>query len=132
MTHPVGYYTGYNPQSQTPDILHQLQQRYGAQLQEMTWEQKVVMRAALADYVANKPVHQPSPHPDEITLIDCCIESAGVDWDVWQKDPELVQYIQACSELHESDIEGLIEAITAQIRSRVYASRLEEWEVVSP
>jgi hypothetical protein len=123
MTHPVGYYTGYNPQSQTPDILHSLQERYGSQLELMTYEQKIVFRAALADYIANKPVHIPSPHPDEVTLMQGCIESAGADWSVWDEDPELCQYIEACESLHESDIEGLIEALTSQIRSRVYASR---------
>ena len=48
------------------------------------------------------------------------------------EDPELVEFIQACSQLDESDIEGLIEALTAQIRGKVYASRIEEWEVVTP
>ncbi|HEY9633749.1 MAG TPA: hypothetical protein V6D14_10105 [Coleofasciculaceae cyanobacterium] len=123
MTHLVGAYTGYNPQSKTPDILHQLQERYGAQLQHMTYEQKIVFRAALADYIANKPVHIPSPHSDEVTLIQGCIESAGVNWNVWDEDAELCQYIEACEPLHESDIEGLIEALTAQIRGKVYASR---------
>ncbi len=132
MTHPLGYFCGYNPQSQTPDILHQLQERYGAQLQGMTYEQKIVFRAALADYIANKPVHIPSPHPEEVTLMQGCIESAGVNWDVWDKDPELCQYIEACESLAENDIEGLIEALTAQIRGRVYISRTEEWEVTSP
>ncbi len=83
MTHPIGYYTGYDPKTQSPEVLHNLQERFGSQLQQMTYEQKIVFRAALADYIANKPVHQPSPHPEEITLIDCCIESAGVDWNIW-------------------------------------------------
>ncbi len=132
MSHPVGYYTNYNPQSQSPDILHRFQERYGAQLQHMTYEQKIVFRAALADYISNKPVHIPSPHRDEVTLMQGCIESAGVNWDVWDKDPELCEYIEACESLSESDIEGLIEALTAQIRGKIYASRTEEWEVISP
>jgi hypothetical protein len=112
MTQALGFYTNYNPQTQKPDSLHLLQDRFGSQLETMTYEQKIVMRAALADYIANKPVHVPSPHHEEPTLIQCCIETAGVDWDVWDKDPELCQYIEACESLHESDIEGLIEALT--------------------
>ena len=132
MSQPIGYYTSYNPQARTPGILDRIQQEWGSQLEGMSYEQKIVMRAALADYIANKPVHQPSPHPDEITLIDCCIESAGVDWRIWDEDELLVEVIQECSLLSESDIEGLIEALTSQIRGKVYASRLEEWEVITP
>jgi hypothetical protein len=123
MTHPIGYTTSYDFHTKTPDHLHQLQMRYGGQLESMTYEQKIVFRAALADYISNKPVHIPSPHPDEVTLMQGCIESAGVDWGVWDEDPELCQYIEGCEALSESDIEGLIEALTAQIRGKVYASR---------
>jgi hypothetical protein len=125
----MGYYTGYNPQTQKPDTLHQLQERFGSHLQHLTYEQKIVFRAALAGFIALKPVWQEDTY---ISCIDGCIESAGVDWGVWDKDPELVEYIQACSQLDESDIEGLIYALTAQIRGKVYASRIEEWEVVGP
>ncbi len=129
MSHPIGYFTGYNPQTQEPVILHNLQERFGGQLQFMSYEQKIVMRAALTGFIALLPVWQEG---NSITCIDCCIEGAGADWDVWDADPELVEYIQACSQLNEDDIEGLIEALTAQIRGKVYASRIEQWEVVSP
>jgi hypothetical protein len=129
MTHPIGYFTSYNPQTQEPDALHQLQESFGSHFQGMSYEQKVVMRAALAGFIALKPVWQEDSY---ISCIDGCIESAGVDWGIWDKDPELVEYIQVCSQLEESDIEGLIEALTAQIRGKVYASRIEEWEVVTP
>lgn len=132
MTHPIGYFTGYDPQAQTPDILHQLQEHYGSQLQKMTYEQKIVFRAALSTFIANKPVHQPSPHACDVTLMQGCIEGAGVDWGIWDNDPELVEYIQACEDLSEYDMEGLIEALTSQIRNKTYASRLEEWEIVKP
>jgi hypothetical protein len=95
----------------------------------MAYEQKIVMRAALADYIANKPVWK--TEGSGITLIDCCIEGAGVDWNVWDADPELVEAIQDCSSLHESDIEGLIAALTEQIITKTYASRLEEWEITT-
>jgi hypothetical protein len=124
MSYPIGYYTGYNPATQQPGILHQLQEQYGSQLEGMSYEQKIVMRAALADYIANKPVHQPSPHPDEVTLIDMCIESAGVNWGIWDEDEPLAEAIQNCAWLlGESDIEGLIAALSEQIRNQVYASR---------
>ncbi len=130
MSHPIGYFTGYNPQTQEPVILHNLQERFGGQLQGMSYEQKIVMRAALAGFIAQVPVWQ--EEGSSISCIDSCIESVGADWNIWDDDTELCDYIQACSQLEESDIEGLIEALTAQIRGKVYASRIEEWEVVSP
>jgi hypothetical protein len=122
MTHPIGYFTGYNPQSRTPGILAQIQEQWGSQLERMTYEQKIVMRAALAGYIAQKPVHV--EEDSSICCIDACIESAGVDWNIWDEDEPLVEAIQNCSWfLSESDIEGLIEALTSQIRSQVYAER---------
>jgi hypothetical protein len=131
MSQPVGFYTGYDPEAQSPEVLHNIQERFGARLQKMTYEQKIVMRAALADFIANKPVHKPSPHLEEITLIDCCIETAGVDWHIWDEDPELVGYIQSCSQLSEGNIEGLIQALCEQIQGKVYASRTytDQWSV---
>jgi len=79
------------------------------------------MRAALAGFIANKPVW--IEEGSSITCIDGCIESAGVDWNVWDEDQELCEWITDCSRLNEADIEGLIEALTAQIRGKVYASR---------
>lgn len=128
MSHPIGYYTGYNPQTQKPDILHLLQERFGSQLEGMSYEQKIVFRAALTGFIAEGPVWK--EEGSGISCIDCCIESAGADWDIWDADQELCEWITDCSKLKESEIEGLIEAVTAQIRAEVYASRLEEWEVV--
>lgn len=127
---PLGFYTEYDLEAQEPGILHKLQEQYGSQLQRLTYEQKVVMRGALAGYVAVKPVWK--TEGSSISCIDSAIEGVGADWDVWDEDPELVEHIQACSLLSEGNIEGLIEALTAQIQGRVYASRVEEWEVVSP
>ena len=126
---PLGYYTGYDPQKQSPEILHQLQEQYGPQFQRLTYEQKIVMRAALAGFIAQKPVWK--EEGSGITCIEGCIESAGADWHVWDEDPELCKVIEACSQLSEGNIEGLIEALTAQIGGKVYASRLESgyWEV---
>lgn len=121
MTHPIGYFTGYNPQTRQPSILERIQQEWGSQLQGMTYEQKIVFRAALAGYIAEKPVWK--TEGSSISCIDACIEGAGVDWNVWDEDELLVQVIQECSLLDEGDIEGLIEALTSQIKGRVYASR---------
>lgn len=127
---PIGYYTSYNPQTRTPGILDKIQQEWGSQLEHMAYEQKIVMRAALTGYIAEKPVWK--TEGSVISCIDACIESAGVDWNIWYEDEFLVEVIQQCSLLSESDIEGLIEALTSQIRGQIYASRIEEWEVISP
>jgi hypothetical protein len=121
MTHTIGYFTGYNPKHPRPSILDRIQEEWGSQLQHMTYEQKIVMRAALAGYIAEKPVWQ--TEGSSISCIDCCIEGAGVDWNIWDEDELLVQVIQECSLLDENDIEGLIEALTSQIRGKIYASR---------
>ena len=121
MTQALGFYTNYNPQTQKPDSLHLLQDRFGSQLETMTYEQKIVFRAALAEFIASKPVW--IEEDNCITCIEGCIESAGVDWDIWDKDRELCEWITDCSKLTEADIEGLIEALTSQIRGKVYALR---------
>ena len=121
MTHALGFYTSYDPQNYMPEILERIQDKWGCQLESMTYEQKIVFRAALADYVANKPVWK--NEGSSVTLIDCCIEAAGVDWNVWEEDEPLVEVIQQCSLLSEADIEGLLEALTSQIRGKVYSSR---------
>lgn len=129
MSDLLGYYV-----DASKDVFRRLQERFGGQLQGMSYEQKIVMRAALADYVSNKPVWQ--VQGNSISLIDLCIESAGVDWGIWNEDheggdSELVGFITDCSKLDLESIEGLIEALTSQIRSKIYSSRIEEWEVVS-
>ena len=130
MSDLLGYYV-----DGSKEVFRRLQERFGGQLQGMSYEQKIVMRAALADFVANKPVWK--EQNNSVSLIDLCIESAGVDWGIWNEDheggdSELVEFIQSCSKLDLDDIEGLIEALTSQIRSKIYSSRIEEWEVVSP
>ncbi len=124
MSNLVGYYTSYDPESRIPGILDKIQQEWGGQLQQMTYEQKIVMRAALTGYIAEKPVW--NTEGNSVSCIDCCIEGAGVDWDIWDKDELLVEAIQDCSLLSEDDIEGLIEALTSQIRGKVYASRANQ------
>lgn len=117
----VAHYTGYNTQTQKPDTLHLVQEHFGSELERMSYEQKIVMRAALSGFIAEKPVWQ--EEGSSITCIDGCIESSGADWNVWDEDQELCEWITDCSRLPESDIEGLIEALTAQIRGKIYSSR---------
>jgi hypothetical protein len=129
MSQPVGFYTGYDPEAQSPEVLHDIQERFGARLQKMSYEQKIVLRGTLASFIALQPVW--SDQGNSISCIDACIESVGVDWDVWDADPELVEYIQRCSQLSEGNIEGLIQALCEQIQGKVYASRthIDHWEV---
>ena len=77
----VAHYTGYNSQTQKPDTLHLIQERFGSALERMSYEQKIVMRAALSAYIAEKPVWK--SEGSSISCIDCCIEGAGVDWNIW-------------------------------------------------
>ncbi len=121
MTNTIGYFTSYNPQTRQPGLLDRIQQEWGSHLEHMTYEQKIVFRAALAGYIADRPVY--IAEGNSVSCIDGCIESAGVDWGIWDEDELLVEVIQKCSQLDESDIEGLIEALTAQIRGKIYASR---------
>jgi hypothetical protein len=131
MTHPIGYYTNYDPQTKKPYILHGLQELFGDRFQKLTYEQKIVFRSALALYISRKPVWKEDQNV--ISLVDLCTEAAGVDWDIWEQDPKLCECIAAVSiHLGESDVEGLIQALTAQIKDEVYASRVEEWVVVNP
>lgn len=99
------------------EFLDELKERYGPQLQHLTQTQKRIFRAALASYVALKPIWK--ANENSISCIDCCIEGAGVDYDIWDEDPELVEYMQACDKLTDRDIEGLIEALTAQLKQGI-------------
>lgn len=114
MAKPLGYYTNYNPQNPS-GCLHKLQQKYGASLEDLSKNRKRIFRAALAQYIANLPVWIEGAIGN-VTLMESCIESAGVDWNIWDEDPTLCIYIQKCEELDESDIEGLIIALTDWIR----------------
>ncbi len=118
---PLGYYTAYNPQTETPDTLHLLQERFGSQLELMSYEQKIVMRAALADYIASSPMLPLASKRGD--LIEVCINVVGANWNIDSEDRELREWIIDSSNLSESDIEGLIEALPSQIRGKVYASR---------
>lgn len=114
MSRPLGYYTNYNPQKPS-GCLHELQLKYGASLEGLSKNRKRIFRAALAGYIANLPVWV-SQINGGLTLMEISIESAGVDWNIWDEDPTLCSYIQKCEDLDEADLEGLILALTDWIR----------------
>jgi hypothetical protein len=68
MTHPIGYTTSYNPLTKQPTALDDIQVEWGGRLERMSYEQKVVMRAALAGFIALRPVWKDSGN--NITCID--------------------------------------------------------------
>ena len=71
MTHPIGYYTGYDPKTQEPVILDKIQERFGSQFQRMTYEQKIVIWAGLTGFIAHLPVWKEDGN--DITFIDCLL-----------------------------------------------------------
>lgn len=110
---PLGYYTSYTPGC--GGILDQLQERYGSRLESISKLGKQMLRATLAAYVIMHPIWE--EEGNSISCADSCIVGAGGDdWNIWEQDPEFVEYIRACCELPEDDIEGLIEALTAQLK----------------
>jgi hypothetical protein len=108
-------------QLQSKMTIHAMYAQYGRSLQCMTYEQKIVMRAALSGFIAQRPVWK--EEGSSISCIDCCIESAGADWGIWDEDEDLCRWISDYSQLPESEIEDLIAALTVQIRGKVYSSR---------
>ena len=112
MTHPIGKYTNYTPGD--TGILDDLQQRYGSQLELMNRTSKLTFRAALAAYLVSKEMWSDSTRPEPKYLVEDAIEN--VNSDIWESDNEVTEYICRCKDLGISDIEGLIEAITNQIR----------------
>jgi hypothetical protein len=115
MTHPIGYYTSYSPGRDAGTLLDQLQQRYGAQLQGMHRLSKMAFRAALANYITQQVAWKDNPS-EAMDMADA-LESAWAE--IWEHDEEAAQYILKSSSLSQSDLEGLIEAISAQIRDKV-------------
>jgi hypothetical protein len=112
---PVGYYVSGD------ELIDEMQECYGGQFEEMPQHLKLIFRAALANYLACRPYWEQSG--SDVTCMQACIESAGVDAGIWvvtehgrSDEEELVDFIEGCGELSDDRIEGLIEALTAQIR----------------
>lgn len=106
---PVTYY------AQEHELIHEMVGQYGSRFENLDRQWKLVFRAALASYLAVRPIWIDAEN--SITCMDCSIVSAGGDdLNIWDENPQLVSFIQDCDALPESDIEGLIEALTIQLK----------------
>lgn len=111
----VGFYVG-NKDKRVQELLTGLTETWGSRLEGMDDKWKLVFRGALACYQA---IYQDwIEEGSSVSCIDSCIVGAGGDdFNIWDEQPDLVEYIQAIADdFSESDIEGLIEALTVQIR----------------
>lgn len=97
------------------EFIDSLAERYGDNFEKLERKWKLIFRAALADYLANLPFWKESA-PGNITLMETCIEGAGVDAGIWDEE-ELAEAINDCEHLGESDIEMLIECLTNQLKA---------------
>ncbi len=110
---PLGFYTSYTPGC--GGTLDQLQERYGARLEGISQLGKQMLRATLASYVIMRPIWDDDSN--SVSCADSCIVGAGGDdWNIWEQDPEFVEYIRAACELPEDDREGLIQALTEYLK----------------
>lgn len=107
MTKPLGYFA-------SDRIFDDLQEQYGAQFQQMPRQSKLAFRAALAIYLCQVEMWKNSSFYTNDDLIDSCIESAYKD--LWEQDEKCCLFIQRCQHLKTTDIEALIEAMTAQLK----------------
>lgn len=111
---PLDHFT-VPPNSEPPrsGYFYKLKLKYGEFLESLSTNRKKIFRAALAHYIANEPVW--SEAGNSISLMEVCIESAGVDWDIWDEDPTLCNYIQESQELDSLAMEWLIRALSHYI-----------------
>lgn len=112
MVKPIGCHTGYDPINKTPEVLHELQMQYGSQLQTMNRTAKMLFRAALADYIFEQVKFKELSDD-----INACVERLW--FDAFEEEPEVALYILKCQSLSQGDMEGLIEALSEQIRAGV-------------
>jgi hypothetical protein len=100
---------------ESSEFFNVLQERYGYRLEEMGDQWKKLFRAALANFQASQFFWD--EEGNSITAADCAVVCAGGDdMNVWEDDPELVEYIQQACQLSDSEREFLICAISAHIR----------------
>lgn len=109
------YFATYIPGSEV--IISLLQGTFGPQLEKLDYIEKTIFRAVLTTYVANYPASEDDTFE---SFIDECIKTAGFSWDVWDNE-RLVEAIRMCQTLHSNDIEVLIDALSEQIRGKIYA-----------
>jgi hypothetical protein len=88
---------------------------WGDRLEALEDDYKRLFRATLATYQVMQPIWD--EEGNDISCIDSCIAGAGGDdLDTWD-DEDFVGLIQSVSaSFSPSDIEGLIEALTHQLR----------------
>ena len=110
---PLGYYVGGD------QLFEQLQDRYGCYFESMERHWKLIFRASLCAYQVMRPIWD--DEANSISCTDSCIAGGGGDdYNIWDENPELADFInQACDSLGKSDLEGLIEALTAQLKGGV-------------
>jgi hypothetical protein len=77
---------------------------------------KLMFRATLASYLVIHPIW--NDEENGISCADCCIAGAGGDdYNVWDENNELVYWMrECCANLSEDDVEGLLQALSAQLR----------------
>jgi hypothetical protein len=111
---PLGYYIG-NRDSRVRELISDLVETYGDRLEALSDDHKRVFRAALATYQVMEPIWQ--PEGSDLTCMEACIAGAGGDdLEVWD-DEDFTQFVQDVADnFVSSDIEGLIEALTMQLR----------------
>ncbi len=110
MTKPLGYYIGSLDSDNWSDAL---QERFGSQLQLMSLEDKLAARACITYWLFHQEIVQNS-------LGDYSLVQAALDTMTgWVEDKgDALEFCQIVNNVPRSDLEGLIECLTANIRWR--------------
>jgi|GEM_PF-4699260 len=97
-------------------VLIALTNLYGGQLERLTRQQKLTLRAALSAYLCSFERWKHSQFSMPVDLMTDAVES--VDSDAWDLEKDLTGFItQHCSKLRSADMEALIENLTSQLRT---------------
>jgi len=105
MVKPLGYYTGYDPQNQSPIALHLLVEKFGDYLQQLGISEKLALLAIISRCLA---VNAQFSDKDFIyTLEDAWSET---DYDI---PPELGGLLESLNELGDGDLLGICQTLIA-------------------
>lgn len=108
MTKTLGYYLETLDSDNWADIL---EERFGAQLQLMNLEQKLAARACITYYLFHQKIVQNSL--EKYSLIQAALDTMTG----WTEDEgDALEFCQIVNEATHSDLEGLIECLTSNIR----------------
>ena len=112
MTKSIGYYAG----SINSDVwCEALQEKFGSQLQLMSFEQKLAARASITYWLFHQEITQNSL--GEYSLVQAALDTM-TGWLYDENDAlEFCQIVESAS---REDLEGLIECLTANIKSTGY------------